>query len=90
LEDHGTRNALLFVEVVDRRAQLLAATDILEQAAGKDQYSFMREAYRQNRRNQVYDGNPPQAAPPPGLFEEDEPAPKSPTPSTPGGATQSR
>jgi phospholipid-binding lipoprotein MlaA len=90
LEDRDTRYALLFVEVVERREQLLDASDILEQAAGKDQYVFMREAYRQNRRNQIYDGNPPQAAPPPGLFEEDEPAPKSPAPSTPGGATQSR
>jgi phospholipid-binding lipoprotein MlaA len=90
LEDRNTRYALLFMEVIDRRAQLLEASDILEQAAGKDKYVFMREAYRQNRRNQVYDGNPPQAAPPPGLFEEDEPAPKSPSPSTPGDAPQSR
>ncbi len=75
MEEQSTRSKLLLVEVVDRRAQLLDASDILEQAAGRDPYIFVREAYRQRRRSLIYDGNPPQAAPPPGLFEEDEPAP---------------
>ena len=48
-------------------------------------YIRARSLSRQSRRNQIYDGNPPQAAPPPGLFEDDTPAPR------PGnGATQSR
>ena len=57
---------------MDKRAQLLDASDILEQAAGKDPYTFVREAYRQRRTNLIHDGNPPQAAPPPGLFEDDK------------------
>lgn len=75
MEETSTRNKLLVVDTVDKRAQLLDASDILEQAAGQDPYIFVREAYRQRRINQIYDGNPPQAPPPPGLFEDDEPAP---------------
>lgn len=75
MEEQSTRNKLLVVEVVDKRAQYLDAGDILEQAAGQDPYIFVREASRQRRRSLVHDGNPPQAEPPPGLFEEDEPAP---------------
>lgn len=78
MEERSTRNKLLVVEVVDKRAQYLDAGDILEQAAGQDPYVFVREASRQRRRNLVYDGNAPQAEPPPGLFEEDEPAPAKP------------
>lgn len=90
MEETSTRDKLLVVETVDKRAQYLEAGDILEQAAGQDPYIFVREAYRQRRINQIHDGNPPQAAPPPGLFEEDEPAPKAPSGPAPGGATQSR
>ncbi len=85
MKDSGTRDKMFVIEMIDKRAQLLDASDILEQAAGQDPYIFVREAYRQSRRNQIYDGNPPQAAPPPGLFEDDAPAP------APGnGAPQSR
>jgi len=87
MEEHSTRDKLLVVEFVDKRAQLLDASDILEQAAGQDPYIFVREASRQSRRNQIYDGNPPQAAPPPGLFEDDAPPP---APRKGNGATQSR
>lgn len=78
MEERSTRDKLLLVEVIDKRAQLLDASDILNQAAGQDPYVFVREASRQRRRNLIYDGNPPQAAPPPGLFEEDSPAPPGP------------
>lgn len=88
LEDSGTRDKMYVVEVIDKRAQLLDASDILEQAAGQDPYLFVREASRQSRRNQIYDGNPPQAAPPPGLFEDDTPAPSAPRPGN--DAPQSR
>jgi phospholipid-binding lipoprotein MlaA len=46
------------LRVIDRRADLLKATDILEEAA-MDPYSFTRDAYLQRRRSKVYDGNPP-------------------------------
>jgi phospholipid-binding lipoprotein MlaA len=87
MEERSTRDKLFVVEVIDKRAQLLDASDILEQAAGQDPYVFVREAHRQSRRNQIYDGNPPQAAPPPGLFEDDTPPP---APRPGNGTTQSR
>ena len=52
------RNILWGVRVVNRRAQLLGASRILE-AAALDPYEFVRDAYLQQRRNLVYDGNPP-------------------------------
>lgn len=82
IEDVSTRNELFVVETVSKRDRLLDASDILEQAAGKDPYVFVREAYRQRRRDQIYDGNPPREAPDSLLFEEDSPAPQ---PSTPAG-----
>jgi phospholipid-binding lipoprotein MlaA len=48
--------------VVNVRSNLLEAERLLEQAA-VDRYAFLREAYLQRRRNQIYDGNPPEAAP---------------------------
>lgn len=46
------------LRVIDRRADLLTASTILEEAA-VDPYTFLRDAYLQRRRNLVYDGNPP-------------------------------
>jgi len=57
------------VDVVDRRANFLPSDKVLEQAAGDDKYLFVREAYRQRRRNLIYDGNPPKEE-----FVFDEPA----------------
>lgn len=79
MEERSTRSKLLLVEIIDKRTQLLDASDILEQAAGQDPYIFVREAYRQRRQNLIYDGDPPQPPPDPSLFEEDEPAAKGPS-----------
>ena len=46
------------VRVLDKRANLLDAGQLLEDAAF-DKYSFLRDSYLQRRRNQVYDGDPP-------------------------------
>jgi phospholipid-binding lipoprotein MlaA len=46
------------LRVIDRRADLLAAGEILDEAA-IDPYAFVRDAYLQKRRSQVFDGNPP-------------------------------
>lgn len=46
------------LRIIDRRADLLAAGEILDDAA-VDPYSFVRDAYLQRRLNLVYDGNPP-------------------------------
>ena len=43
---------------VRTRANLLQAETVLEQAA-IDRYTFIRDAWLQRRRNQVYDGHPP-------------------------------
>jgi phospholipid-binding lipoprotein MlaA len=50
--------AVNVLRVINRRADLLDAGQLLEDAAF-DKYSFMRDGYLQRRRNQVYDGNPP-------------------------------
>lgn len=46
------------VRVLDKRANLLDAGQLLEDAAF-DKYSFLRDSYLQRRRNQIYDGDPP-------------------------------
>lgn len=46
------------LKVVNTRANLLGASQLLDQIA-LDRYSFIRDAYLARRRNQVYDGNPP-------------------------------
>jgi phospholipid-binding lipoprotein MlaA len=48
------------VGVTDSRANLLSATKIRDEAA-VDKYAFTREVYRQKRRNEIFDGNPPDA-----------------------------
>ncbi len=49
------RNSLVGVRIVAGRAQLLGATNLLEQAA-LDKYAFMRDAYLQRREYLIYDG----------------------------------
>lgn len=52
------RNIGSAVRVVDKRATLLDATGLLEDAA-LDRYEFIRDGFLQRRQNQVYDGNAP-------------------------------
>ena len=54
----GTRNAALVLRLVNKRANLLPADKVVEEAA-LDNYSYMRDAYLQRRRNLIHDGNPP-------------------------------
>lgn len=57
--DHTpTRNVTTGLRLVNKRASLLKASDMLE-GASIDKYAFTRDAYLQYRRNQIYDGNPP-------------------------------
>jgi phospholipid-binding lipoprotein MlaA len=51
--------SLFALDLIDQRADLLGASQLLEEAA-LDPYVFTREAYLQRRLNFVYDGNPPQ------------------------------
>jgi phospholipid-binding lipoprotein MlaA len=62
------RDTAILARVVDKRASLLQTSDFLSGAA-IDKYSFTRDSYLQFRRNQVYDGNPPE--------EEDLPDPSA-------------
>lgn len=81
VNDPADRWALWVVNLVDTRASLLGVSDVLTQAAGQDEYLFVREAYRQRRITQIYDGNPP-AKNTPAFFDDDEvvmpPAPATP------------
>jgi phospholipid-binding lipoprotein MlaA len=54
------RNWAAAIRFTSKRADLLDASRILEEAA-LDKYVFQRDAYLQRRRSQVYDGNPPRA-----------------------------
>jgi phospholipid-binding lipoprotein MlaA len=66
VKDGGVAWGAKALRVIDRRADLLAASKVLEQAA-LDPYSFVRDAYLQRRRSDIFDGNPP-----PDLLEEAE------------------
>ena len=59
IEDDETRLIMRATKVVDKRADLLTASNVVEQAA-IDPYAFVRDAYLQRRQNQVFDGNPPE------------------------------
>lgn len=54
----ATRNSLVALRFVDIRASLLPADKIVDEAA-IDRYSYVRDAYLQRRRNQIFDGRPP-------------------------------
>jgi phospholipid-binding lipoprotein MlaA len=59
LEDDTVRWGLYGLRFVDRRADLLNASRVLDEAA-LDPYAFVRDAYLQKRQNDVFDGNPPE------------------------------
>ena len=58
IDDVSVRNTSVVIRFTGRRAELLDATSVLEQAA-LDKYGFVREAWLQRRRNLIYDGDPP-------------------------------
>lgn len=51
----ATRNPMYIVQFVSARSDLLGATDLLQQAA-LDKYSFVRDAYMQQRKSLTYKG----------------------------------
>lgn len=69
--DDATRNALTVGRVLDVRSGLLQTVDVVK-AASLDPYSFVRDAYLQKRRNDIYDGNPPSSFD----YGDGEPEPK--------------
>jgi len=68
VDDPAVRWSAWALELVDTRANLLGAGDVLEQAGGDDKYLFLREAYRQRRHSLTHDGNPPR----PKFFDDDD------------------
>ncbi|MFM8152710.1 MAG: VacJ family lipoprotein, partial [Polynucleobacter victoriensis] len=59
--NHDQKVGSTVLRVVNQRANLLNASQLLEDAAF-DKYSFLRDSYLQRRFNQVHDGNPPLSA----------------------------
>lgn len=58
IESVSVRNSTRAVRFVDVRASLLPADKVVEEAAF-DKYAYIRDAYLQRRRSQIYDGLPP-------------------------------
>jgi phospholipid-binding lipoprotein MlaA len=58
IDDEVVSYILLGLDVTRTRANLVQAESVLDQAA-IDRYSFIRDAWLQRRRSQVYDGSPP-------------------------------
>jgi phospholipid-binding lipoprotein MlaA len=54
----STRNPVLVLRVVARRADLLEAKQAVDEAA-LDNYEFTRDFYLERRKSLVYDGKPP-------------------------------
>ncbi|HEY3645192.1 MAG TPA: VacJ family lipoprotein [Gammaproteobacteria bacterium] len=54
------RNGELVVDGLDTRVSLLQLDPLLDEAY--DPYTYMRDAYIQNRRYKIYDGNPPESS----------------------------
>ena len=67
------------LQVVQRRSELLEAGRLLDEAVLDDKYQFVRDAYLSRRKNQVWDGNPPE--------EPDAPEDDAGTPDAPGEAS---
>lgn len=55
IDEPAWRNGLYGLKFVDKRAQYLPASDLLDEAA-LDPYAFMRDAYFQRRDNMISDG----------------------------------
>jgi phospholipid-binding lipoprotein MlaA len=60
------------LRVIDRRADLLTAGELVDEAA-IDRYAFIRDAYLQRRRSLVHDGDPPMQEDDPVMWEDSPP-----------------
>ena len=64
INDGGTQVGITALQIINLRAGLLGAGQVLDDIA-LDKYTFIRDAYLQRRRSLVYDGNePPEPEPP--------------------------
>lgn len=60
INDGQAQVGLTVLQIVNTRANLLGASQVLDDIA-LDKYTFLRDAYLQRRRSLVYDGNGPDA-----------------------------
>ena len=67
-DNSSVRDKIYILRAIDMRARLLTAEVLLEDS--RDRYLTIRESYLQNRRFQVYDGDPPSTEEEDELFEE--------------------
>lgn len=58
VEHVANRNSLMALLFVDIRSSLLPADKVVGEAS-LDKYAYLRDAYFQRRRNQIFDGRPP-------------------------------
>ena len=58
INDGQTQVGLTVLQIINTRANLLGASQVLDDIA-LDKYTFLRDAYLQRRRSLVYDGNGP-------------------------------
>lgn len=58
INDGRTQVGLTGLQIINARANLLGASQVLDDIA-LDKYTFLRDAYLQRRRSLVYDGNAP-------------------------------
>lgn len=60
-DDMTTQHEYNFLTLyyIDKRADLLSAKDIVDEAA-LDPYAYIRDGWMQRRLNKIYDGNPPE------------------------------
>jgi len=54
----ASRNSMVAARFIDIRASLLPADKVIDEGA-LDKYAYIRDAYLQRRRNQIFDGRPP-------------------------------
>ena len=67
-DNSSARDKIYVLRLIDLRMRLLTAETLLEDS--KDPYLTLRESYLQNRRFQVFDGNPPSTEEEDDLFDE--------------------
>jgi phospholipid-binding lipoprotein MlaA len=67
-DNSSVRDKIYGLRLIDLRMRLLTAEALLKDS--KDPYLTLRESYLQNRRFQIYDGNPPSTEEDDDLFDE--------------------
>jgi phospholipid-binding lipoprotein MlaA len=82
--DPAWRNPLILAQFISARADLLGATNLLE-AAALDKYSFVRDAYVQQRKSLLQKASAPPALP--NYGDENEPEAPAVTPGVAPGVT---